>query len=786
MNHRFTQIAAKGHDCERSRRSMDSGVLAAGAYRRLVSSLVLLVTVAGHLACATVDHHQAQIQYSSGTRARMIELYEQGRFREALAIAEALSRAVLGELAPDDPKRGAVQATLAEMYASTGDYRRAEPLYFAALALQERVLGPYKDETLTTLEGLSGMYRAAGRFDSAAAVYQRHGEVNPFDDKTIEMWEVPRYFDDLATAYWAAGRRAEAWKAMGVAIDADDRVMRVERFILPAASRERTFRGVQARTSHVLAHQLTTAANDPVLVELAVTKLLQRKGWSAETDLEVVNSFNSADPSNRSRETLWRLLGADGKLTEFLERLRISIDGVSDVNGQLATLALLDVRGQGRPGDDDEAAKLRERRDALERDIGKDSYVFRTFDKELVTLKQVQAAIPKTAALIEFTKYPTFDATSMEGWVGMRYGAYLILPDAPPMVLDLGNARRIDALCLQLRAALSNTENAQLARDIGRALDELIMRPIRVALGDRSSFLLSPDGNLSLVPFSVLRDESGRYLLERYEFTYLNAGRDLLRLANIVPSDNRAAVYGSPRVADERVGRGAELVARLKLDEASDTSNEAEEIGALLEGSALNQGTAATKMSLRDFRRPRVLHIATHGFFLRDPENVRILPDIQETGARDVSTTDPMYLSGLLFADGVLTASEAAGLDLLGTELVTLSACETGVGAVPDGSGVLGLRRAFAVAGAKSVLMSLWKIDDEATRDLMVALYGRLRNGQRKGAALRAVQLSMMRQGRSAHFWSGFILSGDNGSLRWSRFPEIGGADQDAKPTLRQ
>ena len=117
--------------------------------------------------------------------------------------------------------------------------------------------------------------------------------------------------------------------------------------------------------------------------------------------------------------------------------------------------------------------------------------------------------------------------------------------------------------------------------------------------------------------------------------------------------------------------------------------------------------------------------------------------------------------------DGILTALEAAGLDLWGTKLVVLSACETGIGDVQNGEGVYGLRRALVLAGAKSEMMSLWKVNDAATHDLMIEFYRRLESGTGRSEALRQVQLKMLKTNYRNHpyFWAAFILSGDWRSL---------------------
>lgn len=176
------------------------------------------------------------------------------------------------------------------------------------------------------------------------------------------------------------------------------------------------------------------------------------------------------------------------------------------------------------------------------------------------------------------------------------------------------------------------------------------------------------------------------------------------------------------------------------------TAAEGTALGALLPGAHVLTGARATESELKQVRGPSLLHIATHGFFLNDQpartESVRGLLLLEATPtARQASIIEnPLLRSSLVFAganefrsgqdDGILTALEASALDLEGTSLVVLSACETGVGEVRNGEGVYGLRRAFVMAGSESQLMSLWKVSDEATRDLMIGFYDRMLQGK--------------------------------------------------------
>jgi CHAT domain-containing protein len=192
-------------------------------------------------------------------------------------------------------------------------------------------------------------------------------------------------------------------------------------------------------------------------------------------------------------------------------------------------------------------------------------------------------------------------------------------------------------------------------------------------------------------------------------------------------------------------------------------------------GLTLFRGVQATETALKAVHGPRILHLATHGFFLDDNRSTAPAPS---AGPPPPGGENPLLRSGLALAganqlvsgndDGILTALEASGLDLSGTQLVVLSACETGVGKVSNGDGVYGLRRALVIAGAESLVMSLWQVDDTATRDLMAGYYTRLAAGRPRSAALRDVQLEIQRNPTYAHpyYWAGFLPAGDGAPIR--------------------
>jgi CHAT domain-containing protein len=247
------------------------------------------------------------------------------------------------------------------------------------------------------------------------------------------------------------------------------------------------------------------------------------------------------------------------------------------------------------------------------------------------------------------------------------------------------------------------------------------------------------------------------------------------------------------------------------------TAEEAKALGTTLSGVRVLTQAQATEAALKAVSAPRVLHIATHGFFLPDRREdatttIGAGEDIKpgtKNGAQGSNRIEnPLLRSGLALEganarrgasgeDGILTALEVAGLDLWGTKLVVLSACETGVGEVKNGEGVYGLRRALVLAGSESQVMSLWQVSDDATRDLMVSYYTRLTKGEGRTESLRHVQLAMLKSGqkigrqggtqrgllrsqphadktdyRHPYYWAAFIGSGDwRGMTKRARTP---------------
>jgi CHAT domain-containing protein len=304
--------------------------------------------------------------------------------------------------------------------------------------------------------------------------------------------------------------------------------------------------------------------------------------------------------------------------------------------------------------------------------------------------------------------------------------------------------------------------------------------PLTGELNGRNHLLIAPDGGLALVPFQALPDAAGAPLVETRQIGYLATGRDALR-----PSDEQPApsspplVIGAPdydlMLPAEQPDLGNGLsgtpgVAAFKP--LRGTAVEACEVAGALGGVRPLTGPDATKAALRRASSPRVLHIATHAFFRpagggRDrPDPTLVRAGLALAGANGGQDGAASGGSG-----GIMTAQEVANLDLRGTELVVLSACETGLGEPAIGEGVLGLGRAFTLAGASAVVMSLWKVPDSQTAQLMKWFYDYLRTSSPQ-TALRLAQLRVRRAYPAPFFWAAFVCHGDLGDADFNPLGE--------------
>jgi CHAT domain-containing protein len=356
---------------------------------------------------------------------------------------------------------------------------------------------------------------------------------------------------------------------------------------------------------------------------------------------------------------------------------------------------------------------------------------------EPVTIEAILEHMPDGSGLLQYAVYTPENKDEEE--LPPHLAAYLLHADGRISGVKLGPMSDFEARLSAFRQTRADS--------LSQWLHSQIIAPVLEDPGELTHLFISPDGPLNLTPFDALQDEAGTPLLETVNISYLSTGRDLLRLDLYEDIETAAPVV----VADPDYGAGEEW------DPLPNTGTEAEALSALFPEATVHHGEAATVEALRTLDSPEFLHIATHGF---------ALPDDEGTLADD----NPMTRAGLVFSgandpsrtDTRLLASEAVTLDLDGTRLVVLSACESGLGQAENGEGVYGMRRALTLAGAESQVVSLWKVSDEATAAFMEGFYGRVKAGEPLAEALQETKLQM-RAGEWSDpvFWAPFVLAGD-------------------------
>jgi CHAT domain-containing protein/Tfp pilus assembly protein PilF len=430
--------------------------------------------------------------------------------------------------------------------------------------------------------------------------------------------------------------------------------------------------------------------------------------------------------------------------------------------------------------------------------------------------RAVAGALSARMRLVEFVLFADYDfsdSSSTNRWKGGRYIAFVISPaeQAEIRLIDLGPALPIDRLIADFRAALikagtsrhlsgksePTTASPQQAVVYGQRLRELVFDPLLPAIDGADRIFLATDGDLTRLPFGALPLSRSGFLIDRYEISYLNSGRDLLRLNRA--GGGRATgplVVADPDFDYDTAARSTSgepavpnnyscdlLRSNLYFTRLGGTRREGEEVARLLEISPLLD-RSALEQSLKQASSPLILHIATHGFFLPNQEIEPAEGDLSQLvgGFFNRRIENPLLRSGLALAganrtikkegglppeaeDGILTAEDVTAMDLSATELVVLSACETGLGELMVGEGVYGLQRAITLAGARTLVMSLWKVPDYQTQELMVEFYRRLLAGAPRAVALRQAQLDLKEKYPEPFYWAAFICQGDPSPL---------------------
>jgi CHAT domain-containing protein len=594
----------------------------------------------------------------------------------------------------------------------------------------------------------------------------------------------------------------------------------------------------------------------------------------------------SLGSSDRARWTAANLvLRRKGLVRDVLLRERSAVAGTghsaldreyrefTHVRAAVSRLTLEGPRVGGLEHSERELAALRHRRDELEESLLPKLATSQALRDILdCDARSISASLPANAVLLEFVQTP---ALKLDGLIdtAAAYFVMVLRPGRVPAVIKLGSLTTLDEAVDGYLEVISSEPEARAdsadLRRLGEVLRRTILDPAIAPCDLPEQLLISPAGRIWNVPFEALPIDGTRWLVEAAELRYLPTGR---WLGDARPAE--ASEAGPPSVvadpdhdrsdpASERSQLERQMADEIALWERGDgayplgyvtmlddndeyeppfeqlagSREEGLSVASLLEVEPV-LGPDATKNYLKGLRSPAVLHLATHGFFITDENELQSLYAQRLLGAQSWSFTesnavmelsmkrivdlvrglagggdptdadpagdptelqsiwtddadpfseelsDPFLRSGLALAgintwllrrpideacgNGLLSTAEVAELDLSGTELVVLSACETGSGSTERLDGVLGLSRAFAVAGARSLVLTLWSLPDEdPTPGMITDFYSRLIRGARRGQALRDAKLTLCHRQVDPYFWGSLVLQGDDGV--WQR-----------------
>jgi CHAT domain-containing protein/tetratricopeptide (TPR) repeat protein len=685
-----------------------------------------------------------------------------------------------------------------------GDTNRALSTLQMALTMQEKVLPPKNPAIATTLNNLAGHFSRRGNWAEAQEMYRKSlaitdaafGKDNPDSCNRLESLAITEMLNgDWAAAFndfEDAARRRRRYVVGQMAFGQNSGVSRIQE---------------ELRVSRDWCHSTCGAARGEMLKRATLFGGEQSAfGKALLEEVESVSARLAAEGRDQIRQ-----------LREQAVSIRKRLDAIG-YRSEGAAWSRERVEWQNSEKD-----KFEQELKVIEDKIaGASELVAQTIHERDLSLADVAHCLPSDAVLLDFVQYRrTAFCCGDEQWKEQRYAVYLTFPlarDSTNVVVervDLGEAAPINEAVELVCKRMSAGQFA--AKDLAPALQQfsdLVYAPLAAYLTNVSHLIVCPDGQLSRLPFEML-PVGNKFLIEEKTISYVTSGREIVRIAS--PKSNvhssKSLVMGNPNFNFKLPGsiRGNEALKSssqpesqslltsaatrslsrdyrgLKFDPLPGSGAEATNVAGLLGADAtLRLGADAREAELKAVVSPRVLHLATHGFYLPDQEFKQTnglnnsLSDF--TARRSLSPPgqdweNPMVRCGIALAganhamqitnalaeDGLLTGLEASLLNLQGTELVILSACDSGTGEVKIGEGVMSLRRAFLIAGAKTVLASHWPVSDKATSRLMTEFMRRWQTGESRAAAWREAQLSLLQSKdfSNPYFWAAFTLTGE-------------------------
>ncbi|MBF0588628.1 MAG: tetratricopeptide repeat protein, partial [Magnetococcales bacterium] len=701
----------------------------------------------------------------------------QENYKEAGPRFEEVLNTWTGQLGEEHQKTLKGMNNLARVYHKTGRLDEAEKLFERALELRTKVLGEKHMDVMRSMHDLAVLYHSLKKHDKAAALLEktlrateRHlGTKHPYTFEAVNS--MGRLLEDR-------GDTAGAIKIMRKGFERRTQFLNRMLWVAGENAREgyvRLHRPELERYLSLLARE-DTPKNGRAVLEVG----LQRKGLLLKISSEIQQVLRFSD---------------DPALAKNAEAL-------TQKRKKLAALTLSGPTEETADRHLEVIHELEEQIDELERKLGHASKRFQRSIAD-ISVGRLVTSLPDEAVLVDFNVFKENDELRLVAGLMRREDGEAIFG-----LVKYENLAEIRKMIKKYRELIQDEDaDDDEVLEFGMDVYDQIWEPLEAFLGESEEIYLVPDGMLNILPFNALVTPDEEYMVRSVDLHILTSSRDLL--PSMLPQAKGAFMtlagpdYDTEEVAGKQTlaavrgrrsravqmglrGAGGHGMRGLKFDPLPGAEKEGRLIVDQARGSGKNNilyvKNDAQEEILKDMKEaPEVLHIATHGFFLKADDNLKKrLLRLQRGAALDLPPPgdNPLLRAGLAFAginsnapflgeidtknDGVLTALEVLNLNLTGTRLAVLSACETGLGEIHEGEGVYGLRRAFQEAGVESVINSLWEVSDAGTQALMIGLYKRLLEGKNAHQALRESQMEMMDSAEWGYpyIWSAFFMVG--------------------------
>lgn len=731
--------------------------------------------------------------------------YTEGDYAGARAVWERALAIREKTLGPDHPETGHTLDSLASVRQRLGDLAGAEDYQRRALAIVEKAHGSESRETAAALESLGALLVSKRDLAGARGLFERALAIR---EKALGAGGVgsTEAMIELANLDWADGRTDAALDRVRAALQIRERTLGREhpRVAQALVAQARILagggRGAEALPLLARASAIESRYLDEVLASTSERqkRAALRTVGAASAVMAIAPAVGTPDAARAAFASAieWKGRSLDELAAERAQRARApdarALAAAGELDEARRDLARVALSGPDSPGGGlagDERARrigaLEKKIEALETELARRGAPLP--GRRRPTADAVCAALPKGAALVETFEYqrtsaPPAAPESRLLAIVVRGGR------CEPVLADLGPVAPISSAIVGWRRQLADDtgkarrglpfDGAALAMR-GKEVRALVWTPLERALGDAATVYLAPDGPLSALPFGALPAADGRgFLVEERTIDLLTSARDLVRRRSPPTAGGSILALGAPAYVTAtpspaaRPSAGCSDLSALRWAPLPDTADEAAAVARGKRGTLRTGADASVEAFRRDAPGKRVIHLAVHGYLARCPVSAASGASPVPRGSGPGADLNPLLASGLVLAgsrageDGYLTALEVSGMDLSAADLVVLSACETGLGDVERGDGVYGLERAFLLAGARHLVLSLFQVPTVETASLMSRFYAARERGQDPATALRSAQraqiLALQKEGREPHplFWAGFVSVG--------------------------